>query len=100
MAFSGTSYSEIETGADIISDQLANIASRLASIRSEASNIVTSLTALGTEYNPIVNAALALQNADPGNIAKQWLNAHVSALLSDYNDLLAAAQALDAEINT
>lgn len=100
MAFSGTTYAQISAGADTVEDLIGDQQGRLKAARAVPSSIVSSMTALGTEYGPIVDAANALLAADPNDIAKQFLQSHISNLLDDFNATLAEAQALDTLLNS
>jgi phage terminase Nu1 subunit (DNA packaging protein) len=99
MPFSGTTYSEISSGADTVEDLIAAHQSRLRGVRLEASNIVSSLTALSNEWGSIVGAASSLLTADANNLSKQVLNSHVQQLLADFESVMTEASALDADIN-
>lgn len=98
MAFSGTTYSEISAGAFLIDDLIKDYRDRLSAAKQEPGLILSSLTAFGVEWGPIVDAANAIAAADPTNIAKQNLASHISNLVTDYAAVLADAQAFDTAI--
>lgn len=100
MAFTGTTYAQIKAGADVVAEMLGNHQARLKEARLVAGAIVSSLTAIGTEYGSLPTAADALLAADTGDLGKQVLQSDVSNLLENFNTLLAEATALDTLINT
>jgi hypothetical protein len=95
MAFSGTTFSEIETGRLEVAEIIARQQRRLAQWRTIAGTIVSEMQAAGTEYGPIVaamDALLATAPTDPTLIAKQG---EIAKHLADFNALVAEAQAAD-----
>lgn len=100
MAFTGTTYAQIKAGADTVAELIGNHQTRLADSKSVASAIVSSLTALSTEYESLPGAADALLATDPTDLGKQVLKSDIENLLENFNAALAEAQALDALINT
>lgn len=100
MAISVTTYAQISSAADTLKDLISDHQRRLNDARLVPGSIVSSLTALGVEYGPIIDAVNVLLAADPTDGSKIFLQSHVMNLLDDFNAALAAAQAMDTLINT
>ena len=99
MPFSGTTYSEISSAADTVEDLIADNRQRLSRTNSEYSTIVSQMTAIGTEYGPIVAAIDALVASNPNNRAFLFLQAHIQQLLADFNAVKADATSKDQLVN-
>lgn len=99
MPFSGTTYSEISSAADQVEDMIADNRQKLNRTNSQYSTIVSNMTALATEYGPIVAAVNALVASNPENRAFLFLQAHIEQLLADFNAVQADASAKDQLVN-
>lgn len=97
MAFN--TYTEITVGANEVRELIGDNSARLKRARTEISGVVSAMTALGTQYGPIVAAAASLLAADPNNPAKAAVKADIDQLLTDFNALQTEASALDVLVN-
>lgn len=100
MPFSGTTYSEIATGATTVQAAIAQHRARYKAAKLEFGRITSDLTALGNEYGAIVAAADNLLATNPTNESFIFMMKHISQLLADYNTLSAEVSSTDVEVNT
>ena len=100
MPFSGTTYSEIASGATTVQDAIAQHRARYKAAKLEFGRITSDLTALGNEYGPIVAAVNSLLSTNPSNESFIVLQKHISQLLADYNALSGEVAATDVEVNS
>lgn len=97
MAFD--TYTEIRTGADEVADLIRNQMSILNSHTAGISGVVSSMTALATEYGPMVDAINTMVVADPTNPGLLNLQSDINQLLVDFSALQTRASNLDALVN-
>lgn len=100
MPFSGTTYSEIASGATTVQAAIAQHRARYKAAKLEFGRITSDLTALGNEYGPIVEAVNSLLSTNPSNESFIVLQKHISQLLADYNALSGEVAATDVEVNS
>lgn len=92
--YSTASYSQIETASDDIAARLASILSQATNAKAAFSSCLTQLTALQNDYSTIMTGV----NALPANTASDNLTARLQEHLSDRNDLVTYCTALETAV--